>query len=328
VNQDFLNEDVPAPSGKERAEEAGAGGFEPSAIAAEPALWPAWEHTHRQIEEILQKDLFFIVGCQKSGTTWLKVLLNGHPEICCFGEACFWPVLLPALQNALAFYNEKQRAGEDAALTDSQLEYLFITTLGLVLGNALGKKTVKCIGEKTPEHALIAPPLAKVLPRAKFIHIVRDGRDGVTSGWMYNLHNLQGDEQDKFQKRCPDFNSYIEVYVNRFWLPYINSARSVSSSSPHRYFELRYEDLHSQPEPLVRRMLEFLQVDSSDTSLSSCLEAGSFERSLGGRQRGQTDQKAFYRKGIVGDWQNHFDEQSLQVFMSLAGDMMHQLGYE
>ena len=34
------------------------------------------------------------------------------------------------------------------------------------------------------------------------------------------------------------------------------------------------------------------------------------------------------RKGIVGDWKNHFKKADLKHFNSLAGDLMIRLGYE
>ena len=53
-----------------------------------------------RLDAVLQKDLFFLVGVGKSGTTWLQKLLDGHPEISCNGEGHFVDVLLPQLQDA------------------------------------------------------------------------------------------------------------------------------------------------------------------------------------------------------------------------------------
>ena len=54
--------------------------------------------TLQRIDDLLGKQVFFIVGCQKSGTTWVERLLNGHPDVRCHGEAYFGPVLMPLLQ--------------------------------------------------------------------------------------------------------------------------------------------------------------------------------------------------------------------------------------
>jgi hypothetical protein len=53
-----------------------------------------------------------------------------------------------------------------------------------------------------------------------------------------------------------------------------------------------------------------------------------FVRKTGGRQRGQEDPKSHYRKGVPGDWEEHFQEQHVDRFLELYGDLLIQLGYE
>jgi hypothetical protein len=287
------------------------------------ALLPRWAEAHAGVEAILRKRLFFVVGCQKSGTTWIMRLLNEHPEIACGGEACFGPMLLPALQQAVQAYNQNQRGGKTIQITDRQFEYLCMTAMGLVLGNLAGQRDVKCIGEKTPEHALSAPLFASLFPESKFIQIIRDGRDAATSGWFYNIQ-LKG---DAFRQQFPNLTAYVELFVRGFWVPYIQTARSVGQAAPDRYIECRYEDLHADPDGTIRRLLTFLDVSASEASVAACRDGASFERLSGGRRVGQTDNGSFFRKGIVGDWKNHFDEAALEMFMRYGGDLLRELGY-
>jgi len=285
---------------------------------------PRWLSINARLREVFAKDLFFIVGCPKSGTTWLQRMLNTHPQIVCRGEGKFGPLLLPLLKQALATCNARQTAGPDMNYTDEQLEYLFITTIGLYLSNALRPRPeVRCVGEKTPEHALLVPILAQLFPRAKFIQIIRDARDGIVSGWFANLRRGR-----EFTDRFPDLPSYIAYYVNSHWIPYITTARSIAGTQPQRYFELRYEDLHAEPEPWIRRLLTFLEVDATDEAVARCRRDGSFERLSGGRQPGQEDPNSHFRKGIVGDWRNHFDQGCIETFMAHGGQMLRALGYE
>lgn len=279
---------------------------------------------HGHVKAVLRKNLFFVVGCQKSGTTWVQNLLDAHPEILCRGELCFGPVLLPTLHQALAHYNQNRRYKGPIDFTDEQLKYLLTTAIGLLLGNLLDQQMVKCVGEKTPEHAMLVPQLATMLPRARFIHIIRDGRDAAVSGWFYNI--LRNGES--FKKRFPDLPAYIELFATEHWVPYIRSAQSIARTAPHRYMQLRYEDLHAQPETLIRQMLEFLDVDASDESVATCRDGGAFEKHASGRQRGQLDAQSFYRKGIVGDWKNHFDQRCVETFTRFGGPLLAELGYE
>ena len=59
----------------------------------------------RALDTILERRLFFVAGQGKSGTTWLQLILDAHPEICCRGEGHLGDVLLPALGESLERYN-------------------------------------------------------------------------------------------------------------------------------------------------------------------------------------------------------------------------------
>lgn len=47
-----------------------------------------------------------------------------------------------------------------------------------------------------------------------------------------------------------------------------------------------------------------------------------------GRQPGEADATKHIRKGVVGDWQNHFSREAAEVFDQLAGETLVRLGYE
>ncbi len=277
----------------------------------------------QKAEKALQKQLFFVVGCQKSGTTWIQRMLDGHREIRCHGETYFGHALLPVLQQAVQAYNQRHKAGAEGNMTGDDLKALFQAAVGITFARWAGDRDVVAIGEKTPEHALCMPMLSDCFPNARFIHITRDGRDVCVSGWFHNLRKAGPD----FTKRFPDFNSYIHYTVTKHWVPYIQHAQQFGKQHPERYHELRYEDLHEDPTGHTQRLLSFLGVDDSESSIDACLQAGSFKTLTEGRTRGEEDKSSFFRKGVVGDWQNHFDESNLAAFRQAACGLPEQLGY-
>jgi len=286
-------------------------------------ITPSKPSALQRIDQLLSKQIFFIVGCQKSGTTWVQKMLDGHRDIRCHGEGYFAPVLMPLLQQAIQGYNQRQKAGDEGLFTNHDLRELLRTAVGLSFSRWVGEADVQAIGEKTPEHALCMSPLSECFPKAKFIHIIRDGRDVCVSGWFHNLRKA-GPE---FAQRFPNLNDYIRYTVTQHWALYIQQAQAFGQQHPDRYHELRYEDLHEDPVGQTRKLLNFLGMDDSDSSTDACLEAGSFKTLTDGRDRGEEDKASFFRKGVVGDWQNHFDESNLATFNQAAGDLPQQLGY-
>lgn len=53
-----------------------------------------------------------------------------------------------------------------------------------------------------------------------------------------------------------------------------------------------------------------------------------FERLAGGRKRGESDVKSHYRKGVAGDWRNHFTPKLEHAFKDRYGELLIRLGYE
>ena len=300
-----------------------------AASAADPFLERV-EATQRFVAATLDKQLFFIASCSKSGSTWLQHLLDGHPEICCHGEAFFPRFLRPLLEQVIKHHNashkckhkrnEHQRDGD---LTEADLQHLYRSAVALVMGRWAAGEDVRAIGDKTPENAVGAQSLLRDLPHAKIVHLIRDGRDVCVSGWFHNLR----EKGEQFSNQFPSLAHYIPLMAGQKWKPYIQAARQAGAAHPDQFTEVFYEDLHTHPEETTARLLRFLGVDASDASIEACLRAGSFDRLSGGRQRGEEENGAFYRKGTVGDWRNHFDERCVEVFMQQAGDMLEQLGY-
>jgi len=273
----------------------------------------------------LSKQLFFVLGCQKSGTTWIQGLLNGHAEIRCHGEGCFGTALLPALSQALRAYHQHQRCGDIGRLSSDQAEALFALSVGMALSNWVGEADVRAIGDKTPEHALVIDVLARVFPSAKFIHVVRDGRDGAVSGWH---HNIREKGEAAFRKRFPDFAAYAAYFAEGHYIPYIRKAQAFGQAEGDRYLEVRYEELHAEGERVTREMLEFLNVRADDAGVEACLKVGDFRAMSGGRERGEADAGSHFRKGVVGEWRSFFDERARRAFEDPAGGLLEELGYE
>ncbi|MHC4208311.1 MAG: sulfotransferase [Planctomycetota bacterium] len=283
---------------------------------------PAWYHDALQASAAIgRRDVFFVIGCQKSGTTWVQRLLDHHPSLCCGGEGHFSDVAGPLLEHAIAVYNEQDRT--NLVLEPTALLALVRSLTDGILGRYLARSddpgAVAAVGDKTPEGAIGVPMLNALYPGARFIHIIRDGRDAAVSGWGQVRRVGSAD-------RFESFADYAVFFADRHWVPYVSRARAAGARLGDRYLEVRYEQLHADAARQARRLLLLLGVSATDDVVRSCVQRASF-RAISGREAGDEDLSSHLRKGIVGDWKNHFDEATLSRFEAVAGPLLQELGY-
>jgi len=294
-----------------------------------------------ELETLFDKNIFFICGVIKSGTTWLERILNAHPEVVCKGEGHFASDLYKLLSEAVDTYNvEMPKKGKAHAhlnpvdeysdipfYNNSDKDYLLRSSIGLMMAKWLYENkditTIKCIGDKTPSNLTKLPLLTRVIPESKFIHIIRDGRDVAVSAWNFNMNTDVG----ATIRQWGSFKKFIP-WVAEAWANQIKSSRELGQTYGDRYIELRYEDLINDPHKEASRLFHYLKVDVSEELIKQCVDKCTFEAMSGGRKSGEEDIESFYRKGIAGDWKNHLNEELLQAFNEKAGRVLLDCGYD
>lgn len=115
------------------------------------------------------------------------------------------------------------------------------------------------------------------------------------------------------KKVSPKF-SWIDFY--RFWGHKDNA------------IHVKYEDLLKYPEQELRRIVQILSRKNFDINRAKTISDKYSFKSQTGRLPGQEDKSSFLRKGIVGDWKNHFTPEAKKLFAEYAGDALIGLGYE
>jgi hypothetical protein len=310
--------------------------------------------------------VFFVVGYGKSGTTWLRALLNAHPEVLCKGEGRFFNrewhredlrereakvpprTLYGALANSQDLTLWMQRSiwgrGED---TEELLAGLTRAATDYFLGRELAKSGKRIVGDKTPFGSAEAiKEIGEVYPEAKVIHVIRDGRDVAVStihhmwsyvkdeGGIYELGPKELERREAYRR-----NSLVPLAQSLFteerladiaanWRTEVS--RAVEDGPVllgDNYLEVRYEELLERPMEETRRLLEYLGADAGEATVERLIETTSFERGSN-RRRGQEDSSSRFRKGIAGDWKNVFTEEDKRIFKEVAGDLLIKLGYE
>jgi Sulfotransferase domain len=90
---------------------------------------------------------------------------------------------------------------------------------------------------------------------------------------------------------------------------------------------LRYESILSNEYTFFEQLTEYCQIDVSRERLQDTVRSNIFAVATG-RKRGDEDVNAHLRKGIVGDWRNHFTERVKTQFKRQYGKLLIDTGYE
>ena len=208
---------------------------------------------------------FFIVGSGRCGTTLLRRILNNKngtyipPENWALSKIIFkfrrlrihmnWDTLVDL--TVAAHYQDTQewfdsfpsdfvREIRKFPKTDQSLSQL-INQLYIYHAKALDKNCVRW-GDKTPLNINYMELILQVFPKAKFIHMVRDGVDVVYS---WSKHPLYENDLIQPAKR---------------WCSAITSAKKFKQKYRNRILEIRYEDLVRTPDDVLAKVSSFLDI--------------------------------------------------------------------
>jgi hypothetical protein len=273
----------------------------------------------------------FIVGCARSGTTLVRRIVDAHPEIAITTEM-HWishyvnyfknqnrlvtPELVSELSGHKRFTQFEIPREEFEGLLGSGEALPYPTFLRRVFGLYGKIKNKPLVGNKTPAYVRSIPTFHALWPDAKFVHIIRDGRDVCISilNWK------------KAERIVGRYASWEEDPVSTtalWWERKVRKAREDGAAlGPGPYHETLYEDLVEDPERECKRLCEFLGVPYDDAMI----------RFHEGRERvkpGRSAKSAWLRvTSGLRDWRTQMCTGDVERFEAAAGDLLEELGYE
>lgn len=265
----------------------------------------------------------FIVGCPRSGTTWLQMLLAQHPAVATAQETHLFNGYVAGLQAAWERHRKTPRhIGLQAALNEEEFNALCADFAGQVLGRiARSSATASIVLEKTPDHVHHVPLILKLFPDAYFIHLVRDPRATVAS-----LCAAGRSWGRAWASRDPLENA-------RLWVGNVSAGRGIASLTEHQV-TVKYEDLLGPAgwrvlRELFRRMGLEIDDDFCRNALKECAIDRLRNKSdhLKSHAIVGSDPAGFYRKGKADSWADELSPQDVRVVEYVAGNLMHEYGY-
>jgi hypothetical protein len=166
-------------------------------------------------------------------------------------------------------------------------------------------------------------------------HVVRDPRDVVVSGYFSHLHSHPDAGWPRLRWYRPYLRSlpkeeglFKEMEFSGIFLQQMLSWEYGRKAS---ILELRFEAMIAAQFATFETVLTHLGLaprPASAQTLQAIIDKYSFEKLSGGRAPGQEDTSSHYRRGVPGDWRNHFTREHIAYFKSLYNPLLLRLGYE
>jgi hypothetical protein len=275
----------------------------------------------------------FIVGCDRSGTTLLRLMLIQGPQLHMLAETNFMVPLLERAADYGDFSTPAQRyffirdlvthqatsrmkSFPNFDLTFEQAEAAlkavaptdYPGACGALFAESARQAGKSRWGDKSPGQVMCIKWLASAFPTGRIIHIIRDPRGCVASmkaaGW-----------------RGGQIRELARYYVQR-----VTAGQSSGRKLPPEvYTEIRYEQLVAEPQAVLRRLCEWAELTYDDSMLQFYRRAG--------EDIAPAHQYLFPRAhGPVGasraeSWKKDLTEMEIAEVESVCGPLMQQLGY-
>lgn len=281
-----------------------------------------------------------VVGCPRSGTSLLAVMLDSHPDLAVPPETAFI-----GLVAGLHGTPETVRQGffdivtadritvsnwsdfgldKDALRRRLELIEPFTVSAGLRAFYAMyakGEGKPRC-GEKTPGYVFLLPEIAALLPEAHFIHVIRDPGDTALSWrktWFAPSQDLR--------------------VLGEHWRKHVEAGRR-AATLVRRYLEIRFEDLVRRPEETLKRVCAFAALPWHPAMLDYRARGAARLERLQGRQhaRGpmiEREQRTRIHANLtrapdaerLGVWRREMSADERRALEDAAGPLARELGY-
>jgi hypothetical protein len=274
----------------------------------------------------------FLVGCPRSGTTLLRRILDAHRDLALTPETHWIPrclergigvtpegfVTSELVEHLLAspkFARTRIEPAELASLLQANgpVRYAdFVRGFFNLFGRVEGKPMV---GDKTPGYVRHLPLLHELFPKAKFVHLIRDGRDVVLSalGWR---------RAPKLAARFPTWRSHPVPTAALWWERHVRAGRQGAEAlGPGSYHEVRYEALIAHTAAEVETLCSFLGLFFDEAMLR-------FHEGRTQRAPGISAKRAWLppTPGLRA-WRTEMAAEDVECFEAMSGHVLDDLGY-
>ncbi|MDP9405038.1 MAG: sulfotransferase [Actinomycetota bacterium] len=269
----------------------------------------------------------FVMGCARSGTTLLQLMLHSHPRIAIPPETRFIEELYQRRERfgnlrrrknrrklARAIIGKRRRKFHDLGLDAAQVKARIVngpptigSAMGIVLREYARRFDKPRWGDKRPAYIKHPEVILAMFPDAQLVHIIRDGRACVAS-----------------LKRMPWWK-HGSIAAMAKWVEAINKGHWARSNlRPDQYYELQYEHLVADPRGELQRLCDFLGETFDEAMLEPSRVAG---EAVPDKKTWHTRTRGEVTTAAVNQWASELEPWEVALMERVAGRMLRAYGY-
>lgn len=269
----------------------------------------------------------FLVGCGRSGTTWLQMLLARHPAVASAPETNLFAGYLNLLERRWNLEAQRRREASNTTgiadlISEEEFHNLLKPFARTVLSKILARKPgASLVLEKTPHQVHEAAFILRVLVRARFIHIVRDPRAVCAS----------------MLAAARSWGAYwaprSAIDAARVWRAAVEAGWGIPGLTANCR-QVRYEDLLENPTEVLRALFDWLALEVDTDACREFVDACRIERLRTSAAEPQTmglapnaQKGSFFRRGSAHGWREELTASDIRLIEYVAGPALERAGY-
>ncbi len=249
------------------------------------------------VNEAVERPVF-LIGAERSGTTLLRLMLNHHPLLAFHFESAF--VVQPFINGQGEPVGAQLRGYQDWLRSSSGFK-----ASGFVIDESLSYRDLvrsflrqKVVFAGKPNVGMTIHKgfefLPNLWPKARYIHLIRDGRDVANSAVKMGWYGNAWAASERWKRAMVSYHRLLEL------------------SPPENVIEVRFEQLVSDSKAELKRISKFIGIPY-DQAFFDYENTSSY--SLPGRKK-------------AANWRDHLDKRMIRGVEAEIGNLLQQYGYD
>jgi hypothetical protein len=273
-------------------------------------------------EPAIEPPCALVGGAPRSGTTYVQLLLYATGRFATAQESHLFPAFLARMDEVWERFDDRAQSHRDvglpAVISREEFDDILRAAARRVLASIAARKPdAPWVLEKTPENVLVWPLIVRLLPKARFIIVVRDPRAVVAS--TVAARSWAGEW------------AHREVgQIAESWVRAVKAGLALEAAHPH-VTRIRFERLRAQTPTVLAFLLNRFQLGVAPGKVRTIIDSVSLASLKKKRFEAPWplagEPRDFFRQGSQSAWRRELSVADIALVEDIAKEEMRILSY-